>query len=329
MTKEYSDDDDKSFIFYYFCDDDDSICEKALKVFESAGERLVKLINFKYSIYVYVYYYSFCNHQPKCHSTVMGSAAPSFFYVVDTSDDDSDNNSNTSNDDDIDDLYYYTNNDSKSETSFIKRKNNKNQHKKPKIDRRSNNSFTPSNMTAIFNTPYLSYKNTESLIQHYAQYNISNNDNEKNYKKFEENSCTSEDQFKSTEYVNHKERQQEVIKVKENDDIDSDYSYPSALIKQLTGIETESDIMVLFNSDFSWDYDETERGKKYNLEQTVLHELLHGLGFLSSWFNWFDNTDTILLPADITLSPTSGDYGVMEKPYIFNKYIVSNNKLLL
>ncbi|OUM67722.1 hypothetical protein PIROE2DRAFT_58591 [Piromyces sp. E2] len=332
VVTDYSDDDDQSFVFYYFCDDEENKCEKALRVFENAGERLVKLIKFKYSVYVYIYYYSFCNHNPKCHTTVMGSAAPSFFYVVDNDVDDNSNLHNEDNDD-----YYFSRSEPKDtefESSNLKRKiskNNKIHHhntKKSKIDKKNkefinHDSFSPSNMTAIFNNPYLSYKNSESLIKHYGQYNISNDDHD-NDLTFEKNARTTNDQFKTEEHLNIKKRQQEVIKVKENEKIDSDYSYPSALIKQLTGIETESDIMVLFNSDFSWDYDGTEKGKKYNLEQTVLHELLHGLGFLSSWFNWFDNTDDILLPADITLSPTSGDYGVMEKPYIFNKYIANH-----
>ncbi|ORX59916.1 hypothetical protein BCR36DRAFT_408287 [Piromyces finnis] len=324
QTMDYSDD-DKSFIFYYFCDDENSICEKALKVFESAGERFVKLINFKYSIFVYIYYYSFCNHNSNCHSTVMGSAAPSYFYVIKDNKDEDENKSyytRSESGDEESEKISKVKKEETSKTNKIQQKNNE----KTKLEKRSDHydMYTFSNTTGIFNTPYFSYKNAEGLTQHYSQYSTLNDNTKDNDSNDSVSKDSSKDQPKSTKQVHRKARQQEVVDVENTEDLDSDYSYPSALMKQLTGIETESDIMVLFNSDFSWDYDGSEKGKKYNLEQTVLHELLHGLGFLSSWYNWFDNTDDILLPADITLSPTSGDYGVMEKPYIFNKYIANH-----
>ena len=355
-------DEKDSFIFYYFCDDDDEKCEKALRVFEHAGERIIKLIDFKYTLYVYIYYYSFCNHNPSCHSTVMGSAAPSFFYTINkTSDNDNDenidddNNNNynyyNNNDDLIDsDRREYTDNAVKNKVkkrNTISKKNtiknkSRNENKKKSTKKQNDSSFksgfhdtSSDNMTTIFINPFLNYKNTESLInQQYSPFNISGfqNNHHQNAENQEKDEVEVEEEEEEMESfaeeestklaIDFKTREQEEIKVGNNENLDSDYSYPSALIKQLTGIETESDIMVLFNSDFSWDYDETERGKKYNLEQTVLHEFLHGLGFLSSWYNWFNVDDTILIPADITLS-NSGDYGIMEKPYIFNKYIVS------
>jgi len=357
-TVDYSE--DKSFVFYYFCDDDDAKCEKALKVFEHAGERIIKLIDFKYSLYVYIYYYSFCNHNPNCHSTVMGSAAPTFFYTVNKTAD-SDNNGAIpenpifTNNDDLIDAWRDTTDPAAQDavikerkaSSNYKRNASKNKEKinnKRKMKERnqkdassslnSDDYDTSSNMTAIFINPFLGYKNSESLInQHYSPVNVSgihsnNNqfeaDKEENIEDEQEEDGEDKKNESSEPVLDFNTREQEEIKVDiNNESLDSDYSYPSALIKQLTGIETESDILVLFNSDFEWDYDESERGKKYNLEQTVLHEFLHGLGFLSSWYNWFNVDDTILIPADITLS-TSGDYGIMEKPYIFNKYIVNH-----
>jgi len=354
MTSLDLDDEKNSFIFYYFCDDDNEKCEKALRVFEQAGERIIKLIDFKYTLYVYIYYYSFCNHNPSCHSTVMGSAAPSFFYTINKSSDNNnneniDNDNNYSYNDDLIEKRDHTDNTKKNtvkERKKIYKKNtiknkSRNENKKMNVKNQNDTSFTSgfhntssNNMTTIFINPYLNYKNTESLInQQYSPFNISgihnnhhqNAENEEKDEVKEEEEKEEKESFVEEEestklVIDFKTREQEEIKIDNNENLDSDYSYPSALIKQLTGIETESDIMVLFNSDFSWDYDETERGKKYNLEQTVLHEFLHGLGFLSSWYNWFNVDDTILIPADITLS-TSGDYGIMEKPYIFNKYI--------
>jgi hypothetical protein len=282
----------------------------------------------------------------------MGSAAPSFFYAVNENSEENINNdifkSNNINENFDKSLGNFktgysrkkniknkkpdskkeinnknNSNNQKNNSNNIKNDNSNNTKSKIKICKNtlkdqsklspiSNQSENFLNITSVFNTPFFSYKDNQSLIN--SRFYL-NNTNEKDKCEFDES--------ETNKYTKTKIRDQEVIELpKDNENLDRDYSYPSALIKQLTGIKTESDITVLFNSDFQWDYDGSERGKRYNLEQTVLHELIHGLGFLSSWYNWFNNDDDILIPADITLSPISGDYGIMEKPYIFNKFIV-------
>jgi hypothetical protein len=281
----------------------------------------------------------------------MGSAAPSFFYSInENSNENQNNDTTTNNNNDDDDIIIekfikrnsgnnHINNKKKSSkkdknyqskdndaTSSGNNNNNKNKAQNNILTNKSNkiqissHCKGSSNITSVFNTPFLSYKNKGNFINSYSQLNTTNKEVNK-----EVNHELNKSELK--ESVDSKAREQEVIEIpEENEFLDSNYSYPSALIKQLTGLETESDITVLFNSDFQWDYDGSEQGKKYNLEQTVLHELLHGLGFLSSWYNWFNNNDEILIPGDITLSPESGDYGIMEKPYIFNKYIANNKE---
>ncbi|ORY15784.1 hypothetical protein LY90DRAFT_677500 [Neocallimastix californiae] len=314
------------------------------------------LIDYDYENYKLNHRISFCGHNSSCNSTVMGSAAPSFFYAVNENSEENINNdifkSNNINENFDKSLGNFktgysrkkniknkkpdskkeinnknNSNNQKNNSNNIKNDNSNNTKSKIKICKNtlkdqsklspiSNQSENFLNITSVFNTPFFSYKDNQSLIN--SRFYL-NNTNEKDKCEFDES--------ETNKYTKTKIRDQEVIELpKDNENLDRDYSYPSALIKQLTGIKTESDITVLFNSDFQWDYDGSERGKRYNLEQTVLHELIHGLGFLSSWYNWFNNDDDILIPADITLSPISGDYGIMEKPYIFNKFIANNKE---
>ena len=59
----------------------------------------------------------------------------------------------------------------------------------------------------------------------------------------------------------------------------------------------------------------------YDFEQTVLHELCHGLGFISSWYPWI-NSDSLLPSYPITDS--NGVYLGLGQPYIFNKWLLDD-----
>ncbi|KAJ3284002.1 hypothetical protein HK104_010137 [Borealophlyctis nickersoniae] len=58
----------------------------------------------------------------------------------------------------------------------------------------------------------------------------------------------------------------------------------------------------------------------YDFEQVAVHEILHGLGFISSWFPWIDQD--VLLPAPMDNYP-NGTVGAdgLQKPYIFNRWL--------
>ncbi|KAI9207021.1 uncharacterized protein BJ171DRAFT_421320 [Polychytrium aggregatum] len=130
--------------------------------------------------------------------------------------------------------------------------------------------------------------------------------------------------------------------------IDVDYVYPSALAKQLLaqdpgGPANDGDIAAVFNSDCNWlmkDHDGriyrslallnrtnqagtcSDSTVSYDLEQIVLHELIHGLGFLSSWYPWLGNA-SVLLPSQPIMSSNHAAYIGLTKPYIFNKWMAT------
>ncbi|TPX40558.1 hypothetical protein SeMB42_g00195 [Synchytrium endobioticum] len=122
--------------------------------------------------------------------------------------------------------------------------------------------------------------------------------------------------------------------------VDTGYSYPSALAKQLAPNDTTwgpagavgstvVDIYARFNADFPWWFTSksstpppaTSRHAPYDFEQTVLHELTHGLGFISSWYPWLSNAT--LLPSP-PVTDANGVYMGLAKPYIFNKWMVDS-----
>jgi hypothetical protein len=99
--------------------------------------------------------------------------------------------------------------------------------------------------------------------------------------------------------------------------LDENYLYPSALARQYRNLterdSSESDISASFNSDYNfwfptykdrygdpssqiWGDTQNIKGGfykqtdsySYDFEQIVLHEIIHGLGMLSSWGKWID-----------------------------------------
>ncbi|CAI2176605.1 4180_t:CDS:1 [Funneliformis geosporum] len=128
------------------------------------------------------------------------------------------------------------------------------------------------------------------------------------------------------------------------DDDDKERFYPQALVKQLqfptqTSGYADSDIKAQFNSLQNWYFPDDEGSIKegqHELLYTVLHELIHGLGFISSWKNHIDlqlQTPTRgLTPFVVTGSyvvPPALPDGSFEftgfYETIFDKFVVMNN----
>ncbi|KAI9100685.1 hypothetical protein DFS34DRAFT_615417 [Phlyctochytrium arcticum] len=142
--------------------------------------------------------------------------------------------------------------------------------------------------------------------------------------------------------------------------VDADYLYPSALAKQYAPDEfpdpDSADITASFNSEPLWWFPTREdpignpesdswnakyawasqwegyssnlrpakfKDRIFDFEQIVLHELLHGLGFISSWYTWAD--DDGILPSYGRVAG-NGTFQGLAKPYIYNKWMMDVNK---
>ncbi|RHZ48298.1 hypothetical protein Glove_553g39 [Diversispora epigaea] len=107
--------------------------------------------------------------------------------------------------------------------------------------------------------------------------------------------------------------------------------YPQALVKQFSldvhPAYNDFDIYALFNSAYDWWFrtdDETIKYNQYDFYSVVLHELIHGLGFASSWSNNLENS----VNQDTTgLTPTYSFYGFYGNQFtgfterIFDRYV--------
>ncbi len=105
---------------------------------------------------------------------------------------------------------------------------------------------------------------------------------------------------------------------------DAEYVYPSALAKQLnaTWASVQPDISARFNADVRWWFGSGRIKKnQYDFTQVLVHELLHGMGFISSWFAWISQDS--LLPAPVK-TDLNGMVSGLSLPYIFNKYMWDN-----
>jgi hypothetical protein len=113
--------------------------------------------------------------------------------------------------------------------------------------------------------------------------------------------------------------------------IDADFMYPTALAKQFLAMNSmapgDIDIAARFNADFTWWIDAETDGNMaqgdYDLEEAITHELLHGMGFISSWFAWLGVSEGMLTPSYVTRD-NDGAYMGFAKEYIFNKYVSDN-----
>ena len=89
--------------------------------------------------------------------------------------------------------------------------------------------------------------------------------------------------------------------------------YPSALANALTGEDLDknnSEIVIQVNSTANWDQrnDRTPTTSEYDLESVFIHEIAHGLGFLST-----DSYDTYF------------KYGILDQPTPFDAYAQTQN----
>jgi hypothetical protein len=116
--------------------------------------------------------------------------------------------------------------------------------------------------------------------------------------------------------------------------VDADYLYPAALARQLAPDESslqtsKPDIDATFNSDYNWwfadsygfarDIDaESEGSKRFDFEQVAIHELLHGMGFISGWYTWFGDKHSI---PSFPLYSDDGDFKGLAKPFIFDRWV--------
>ncbi|CAI2167408.1 3557_t:CDS:2 [Funneliformis geosporum] len=128
-----------------------------------------------------------------------------------------------------------------------------------------------------------------------------------------------------------------------DDEDNTERLYPQALVKQL-GLQipivkfASSDIIAQFNSLKDWYFPDDEgsiRPDQNDILNTVLHELIHGLGFFSSWKNYLDEQ---LQSPTSGLTPifSSGSNATSNLPFgsfeftgfyetIFDKFIMINN----
>ncbi|KAI8902043.1 hypothetical protein BC833DRAFT_574833 [Globomyces pollinis-pini] len=123
--------------------------------------------------------------------------------------------------------------------------------------------------------------------------------------------------------------------------LDPAFTYPSALVRQYVPDDPDLnaqafDITSSFNSDYNWYYQADPRNRvwdsaqimkdgfynqsstqSFDFEQVVLHEFIHGLGFVSSWGVWSD-IENLFLPAFLDQTDDGTIVGI-QPSYIINK----------
>jgi hypothetical protein len=114
------------------------------------------------------------------------------------------------------------------------------------------------------------------------------------------------------------------------------YLYPQALFKQLNIVSkgvpdyAEYDITAEFNSDVNWYFhnQNTDRidDEQHDFVYVAIHELVHGLGFITSWRDLFEDMQLKYL-APRVITATKGSENVImgwQHMQIFDKYIQMN-----
>ncbi|RIA82647.1 hypothetical protein C1645_862303 [Glomus cerebriforme] len=119
--------------------------------------------------------------------------------------------------------------------------------------------------------------------------------------------------------------------------------YPQALVKQLQlpdkpATFKDSDITAEFNSLINWhvpDDNEPIGKNQYDLLNTVLHEIIHGLGFVSSWRSFDDAALNGITPFLVTDSgsplndlPNTPTIFHGFRETIFDKFIITRNNVV-
>ncbi|CAG8531253.1 2423_t:CDS:2 [Paraglomus occultum] len=103
--------------------------------------------------------------------------------------------------------------------------------------------------------------------------------------------------------------------------------YPQALVKQQTSDPSINfgayDIVALFNSEanFWFQGDGAIQHTQSDFLFVILHELVHGLGFTSSWDDYINITPEALTP-DVSITSKGGQQTIGFTEYAFDKYMV-------
>ncbi|KAJ3390077.1 hypothetical protein HDU92_000668 [Lobulomyces angularis] len=125
--------------------------------------------------------------------------------------------------------------------------------------------------------------------------------------------------------------------------VDPNFNYPSALAKQYAPSDAmftknnnsqkeNYDISMSMNADVKWNFGDPKynifefgdttsnfrKGQIYDLEQIFIHELLHGLGFISGWYPWIEGS---LLPGWIDYEPETLIITGLSTSYIYDRFI--------
>jgi len=111
--------------------------------------------------------------------------------------------------------------------------------------------------------------------------------------------------------------------------------YPQALLKEMNATQHHEfgpfDIMALFNAEFDWWFVEDQTpiaNYQYDFLYVILHEMVHGLGFLSSWADYNNESSPKALYPN-PLPPEEWDTGVSKFNFTgfyenaFDRYLVS------
>jgi hypothetical protein len=124
--------------------------------------------------------------------------------------------------------------------------------------------------------------------------------------------------------------------------LDSDYLYPISLARQYVSNLTQlnsypDDLSITINSDFNWMFSNgsgklwgnaekikggafNRQAGSYDIEQVIVHEILHGLGFISSWGPWIAGLKDSFVPSFLDYDDSGAVVGLAPE-YIFSRWM--------
>jgi len=119
------------------------------------------------------------------------------------------------------------------------------------------------------------------------------------------------------------------------DDNGNSVLYPQALIKQMSmdALPTYSstDITAQFNADadFWFTGDGPMSSTQYHFEYVITHELIHGMGFATSWRNYFNSEYLTPMPKTIIQKGTNSNNNEIQiqgwmSPFIFDTFLIDS-----